>query len=272
MAKRIITSAITAPIAVLILLLGGMVLQVVVAMLVLVGMYELYRAFNKKIVPVHFVGYGFALVYIAFIQTFVEGNGFFLFFTAFVLAVLAVMVLFHKKVSATDCAVTIFGFFYVCVLLSTVFLVRSIDELGVFMVWMIFFSAWGADTGAYFVGVNFGKRKLTSLSAKKTVEGVIGGIVTAAAISAVYGFVLERFTGLEGSLVLPLAIIGAAGAVLSVFGDLAASAVKRGTGIKDFGTLLPGHGGIMDRFDSVLFTAPAVFLLTSLLLLERTII
>jgi len=271
MAKRIITSAITAPIAILILWLGGYALQVVVAMLILIGMHELYRAFNKKIVPVHFVGYAFALVYIAFIQTFMEGNGFFLFFTAFILAVLTVMVLFHKKVNATDCAVTVFGFFYVCVLLSTVFLVRTIEStynpnLGVFMIWMIFFSAWGADTGAYFIGVNFGKHKLTSLSAKKTIEGVIGGIGTAALISAIYGLVLEQFTSLEGSLILPLALIGAAGAVLSVFGDLAASAVKRSTGIKDFGTLLPGHGGIMDRFDSVLFTAPAVFLLTSLIL------
>jgi len=266
MIKRIITGVVAAPFAVLIFWLGGIVMQVVVTLIILAGMHELFRAFSKNWVPVHFVGYAFALIYMAFIQTFMDGNSFFLFFTAFILAVLTVLVLFHKKVSVNDCAVTIFGFFYVCVLMSTVYLVRNIEELGVFVIWIVFISAWGTDTGAYFVGVNFGKHKLTSLSPKKTVEGVVGGVVTAALVSALYGLALSRFSPLDMPLVLPLAIIGAGGAVLSIIGDLSASAVKRGTGIKDFGSIFPGHGGIMDRFDSVLFTAPSVYLLTVLIL------
>jgi phosphatidate cytidylyltransferase len=262
--KRIITGIVVAPFAVIILWLGGVVMQAAVSVLILVGMYEVYNSFGKKWQPVHFVGYGFALIYMAFIETFRDGNGFFPFFTAFILAVLIVLVLFHKKTDVRECAVTIFGFFYVCVLMSTVFLVREIDEFGVFVIWVVFIAAWGSDTGGYFVGVPFGKHKLTVLSPKKSVEGVIGGVALAIILCAGYGYALSVFGDFDFSLVLPLAVIGAGGAVLSIFGDLAASAVKRNTGIKDFGNVFPGHGGVMDRFDSVLFTAPSVYLLTFL--------
>ena len=265
MKTRIITSVVAAPVAVLFFLLGGMAMQIFVTLIIMVGLFELYRAFNKKWVPVYFVGYSFALIYMAFIQTFREGNGYFLFFTFFILVVMTVLVLFNKKVTVQDCAVTILGFFYVCLLMSTLFLVREIEELGIFMVWMVCISAWGSDTGAYFVGINFGKRKLApTLSPKKSVEGAIGGVVVVTLISALYGFILTRFSSLEMPLVLPFAIIGAGASVLSMIGDLSASAIKRSTGIKDFGSIFPGHGGLLDRFDSVLFTAPSVYLLTVL--------
>jgi len=269
MLKRVITGLITAPLAVLFIWLGGIFMQVAVTLVILTGMYELYSAFSKKWMTIHFEGYAFALIYMAFIQTlfsqlFFEGNGFMFLTMVFILAVLVALVLMHKKTDVRDCVITVFGFFYVCVLLSTTFLLRGIDELGIFLIWLVFISAWGADTGAYFTGVMFGKHKLTVLSPKKTVEGAIGGIVTATIISALFGLALSRFSSLEMPLVLPLALIGAGGAVLSIFGDLAASAIKRGTGIKDYGNIFPGHGGILDRFDSVIFTAPSVYLLTVL--------
>jgi phosphatidate cytidylyltransferase len=240
--------------------LGGLVMQAVFCLFIIIGMYELYGAFGKRWLPVHFVGYGFALAYMVFID-FIWKYGWFLIFSiGFILAVMVALVLFHKKVHVRDCVAVIFGFFYVCVLLSTAYLVRETDEVGILIVWVIFVSAWGADTGAYFTGVFFGKHKLTSLSPKKTVEGAVGGVLTAALLCAGYGYILTFFIDVDLSVVIPLMLIGAVGAVLSIFGDLAASAVKRGTDIKDFGNLFPGHGGILDRFDSVLFTAPAVYL------------
>jgi len=272
--KRIITSLIAAPIAILVIWLGGVYLQVVAGFLILISMREFYRAFNSKWLPVHFVGFAFAIGYIVFVADFVEGNWFFPFFMLFVMIVFMFLVMFHKRNTALDCAVTVFGFFYICMLLSTVILVRNFEDLGVYVVWLIFFSAWGADTGAYFAGRFFGKRKLAPiLSPKKTIEGAIGGVLTAAGISAVYGLVLihnplpVQFAEFENMLVWQLALIGAGGAVLSIFGDLAASAIKRHTDVKDFGNLLPGHGGILDRFDSVLFTAPSVYMLVILILM-----
>jgi phosphatidate cytidylyltransferase len=266
--KRIITSIIIAPFAIAVFWFGGIVMQAVIALLILIGMREVYKAFNDKWLPVHFVGYAFAAIYMAFIEVFRNGNGFFPFFTAFILAVLVCLVLFHKKITIHDCAVTILGFFYVCVLMSTVFLVRDIDGIGIYVIWVVFLSAWGSDTGAYFVGVKFGRHKLNpELSPKKTIEGAIGGVIFATILSALYGLSLSLVgIALDISMLLPMAAIGAGGAILSIFGDLAASAVKRNTNIKDFGTIFPGHGGVMDRFDSVLFTAPSVYLLTILIL------
>jgi phosphatidate cytidylyltransferase len=140
--------------------------------------------------------------------------------------------------------------------------VREFPEHGIYFAWLIFISAWASDTGAYFVGSKWGRRKLApQLSPNKTVEGAMGGLLAAVVFSFAYGAVLWAcFEKIPSDFVWILAIVGLIGALLSQLGDLTASAIKRHTGIKDFGSLLPGHGGIIDRFDSVLFTAPAVYL------------
>ena len=123
-----------------------------------------------------------------------------------------------------------------------------------------------SDTCAYCVGVLIGKHKMTpKLSPKKTVEGAIGGILGAAILFMGYThFVINAYTGI--TLSLPFAaVLGAVGALVSMIGDLAASAVKRDHEIKDYGKLIPGHGGIMDRFDSVIVAAPIVFIGISLI-------
>jgi phosphatidate cytidylyltransferase len=122
------------------------------------------------------------------------------------------------------------------------------------LIWMIFISAVVTDVFAYFTGVFFGKHKLCpNLSPKKTVEGAAGGIIACGLVSALFGFL---FTD---GLVIHCLVMGLLGSVFSMLGDLTASAYKRKMGIKDYGDLIPGHGGIMDRFDSLLFTAPVVF-------------
>ena len=118
-----------------------------------------------------------------------------------------------------------------------------------------FIMAYCSDTGAYFVGVFFGKHKMCpNVSPKKTWEGFIGGIAIASVSMVIFAFVLDR-QGYEVNYLLAV-VYGFAGSVCSVFGDLNMSVIKRQTGIKDYGKLIPGHGGILDRFDSVMITAP----------------
>ena len=145
-------------------------------------------------------------------------------------------------------------------MLSFVFLTRELEH-GVYLVWMIFINSWISDTCAYLTGVMAGRHKLAPvLSPKKSVEGSVGGIVGSALAGALFGYYLDAVLG-TGQLTLLLAAVGGVGSVISQIGDLAASAVKRNYDIKDYGNLIPGHGGIMDRFDSVIFTAPITYFL-----------
>ena len=130
------------------------------------------------------------------------------------------------------------------------------------MVWLIFLCSWGCDTCAYCVGVLIGKHKMApKLSPKKSIEGAIGGVAGAALLTILYGFLFQEQMKLSVEYILVLAGISAIGALISMVGDLAASAVKRNYDIKDYGKLIPGHGGILDRFDSVIFTAPIIYYL-----------
>ena len=126
-----------------------------------------------------------------------------------------------------------------------------------FYFWMLFVCAWGSDTGAYFAGYFFGKHKLApTLSPKKTVEGLVGGILVCVGLCiGLYFLVYHHAPGNWFKLIGSAVLFSVAGVV----GDLTASYVKRESGIKDYGKLMPGHGGVMDRFDSVLLIAPIMY-------------
>ncbi len=137
----------------------------------------------------------------------------------------------------------------------------------VYFILLILCFAWGGDTAAYFAGRAFGRHKLAPfVSPNKTVEGAVGGMVGSMALgalaTAVYGLISGRVASLTVEVgvrhVVVIVVMGAVASVLGILGDLFASAVKRQAGIKDYGTIFPGHGGILDRFDSVMFIAPFV--------------
>ncbi|MEZ3504413.1 MAG: phosphatidate cytidylyltransferase [Lachnospiraceae bacterium] len=168
--------------------------------------------------------------------------------------VLASYVFTFPKYDTQKVTAAFFGIVYVPVMLSFIYLTRMLEG-GFYLVWLIFFCSWGCDTFAYCTGVLLGKHKLAPvLSPKKSIEGAVGGIAGASALGALYAVL----TGVPAPV---YAFICAVGAVASQVGDLAASAVKRQHGIKDYGTLIPGHGGILDRFDSVIVTAPMIYIL-----------
>ena len=134
--------------------------------------------------------------------------------------------------------------------------------------WLIFACSWGCDTSAYCVGMTLGKHKLAPvLSPKKSVEGAIGGVLGAVLIGVLYALAINKFTTSTGINVWYYAAISAVGAIISQVGDLAASGIKRNHDIKDYGRLIPGHGGILDRFDSVIFTAPIIYYMALILLM-----
>jgi len=254
------------PLLVAFIIIGGVYLQILLAALSLVGLYELYRAVSKKNLPVHIVGYCFCVAYILSIDRALF-NSIYMTSAVVTITLMIFLVVNHTAINFIDCAVTLFGFYYVPFMMSNIYLVRDFYAYGIYFVWLIFISAWATDTGAYFVGKSFGKHKLTPvLSPNKTVEGAVGGVLSSAVLSFVYGiFVSRMFTIKDINVILFCVILGVTGSVLAQFGDLTASAIKRYTGIKDYGRIFPGHGGVLDRFDSVIFTAPAVYLVMRVL-------
>ena len=179
-----------------------------------------------------------------------------LWFACVIIASLLYMFNVEKR-SLADGAFTITGIVYIIFLSHHITLVDRLWEgtspVSV-MVWLIFLSAFGTDVMAYFTGYAFGKHKLCpSISPKKTIEGAIGGTIGSIIICGVFGYFLAN------EYFVHCLIIGALGGIVSQLGDLTASVFKRKMGIKDYGNLIPGHGGVLDRVDSVLFTAPLVY-------------
>ena len=162
--------------------------------------------------------------------------------------------------------VTLLAFFYVAMLLSFLYQVRILKYGGALVV-MVYICSWINDTCAYCVGVKFGKHKMSpKLSPKKSIEGLFGGIIGSAIVGGLYGIFFNAKIYALPKAPLIFAVAGAIGAGFAVIGDLTASAIKRNNDIKDYGRLIPGHGGIMDRFDSIIFTAPIVYYCFSIMI------
>ncbi len=239
---------------------GGVVLYGTVVAVSLIGMREFYQATGVgqgRTGILGLAGYGGALLYEAALWCGVERYGLLAVVAALAL-LMSVYVFTYPRYQAGQVMSALFGVVYVAVMLSYIYLTRQLEG-GLYHVWLIFLCSWGCDTCAYCVGVLFGRHKMAPiLSPKKSVEGAVGGVAGAALLGVLYAYLTE--SGLAGH-----ALICAVGALWSMVGDLAASAVKRQTGIKDYGKLIPGHGGILDRFDSVIFTAPVIYFLVILM-------
>lgn len=160
-----------------------------------------------------------------------------------------------------DALVTIIGIVYIVFFPLHVSLTEQSGEYGI-LVWLIFLTAFGTDIMAYFTGYAIGKHKLApNISPKKTIEGSIGGVVGSIVLCGIFGYFVVP------EILVHCLVIGAIGGIISQLGDLTASIFKRKLGVKDYGNLIPGHGGILDRFDSVLFTAPMVYYYITLVLM-----
>ena len=258
---RLISGIILVIIALLTIISGGTVLLATLLLISLIGMGEIFRAMGVKEA-------NFTLLEITSYITII-GYYITMFFDleAYLLVVVIiglilnmfVYVFTYPKFNAGQVMAAFFGIIYVGVMLSFIYQTREMAG-GAFHVWLIFLCSWGCDTCAYCAGMTLGRHKMAPvLSPKKSIEGAVGGVVGAALLGGIYAAVIK-------APILEYIIICAIGALIAMVGDLAASAIKRNQDIKDYGNLIPGHGGIMDRFDSVIFVAPIIFILSKLLL------
>ena len=181
----------------------------------------------------------------------------------------AALIRYHKSITFREVGVIYSMSLLIPTALTTIVELRSLGEYhGMFYVIIAIFSAWIADTGAFAAGSLWGKHKLCpAISPKKTVEGVVGAFVLNTAAMLVFGLIFDNLFNISHLEIsyLALALVGIGSAVMSILGDLSFSLIKRSCHIKDFGQVIPGHGGILDRFDSVIFTAPFVYLLFQVL-------
>lgn len=248
---------------------GSAVLFTVLLAVSIIGMNELYRAMGvhqKGFGPLEIAGYvGAVGYYLTLLWHQSEEVSLVILLFGLVL-LMCVYVFTYPKYQAEQTMAAMFGILYVAVMLSYIYKTRNLEG-GVWLVVLIFLSSWGNDTCAYCVGRLIGKHKMAPvLSPKKSVEGAVGGVAGAALLGAVYAMIIAGINPAQGHTPWMYALICAVGALISMVGDLAASAIKRNKGIKDYGTLIPGHGGILDRFDSVIFTAPFIYFLANVLI------
>ncbi len=173
----------------------------------------------------------------------------------------------HKEVSFSELAVIYSMVIIIPVAMRTLVDLRSIGGAhGMFYVLIAILASWAADAGAFFVGTLIGKHKLCpNISEKKTVEGAIGGVIINIGVMLLCGYLFSGvfYGGTKEVCYIMLAVIGLVAGLTSILGDLSFSLIKRSCHIKDFSKIIPGHGGILDRFDSVIFTAPAIYILVS---------
>jgi len=239
-------------------ILGEDLCFVTIYAVAMIGLAEMYKVVEINANKLGLFGYLATTIYYVLIRF--SGDEYIsVFIIGYLLLLMALYVFSFPAYKTEQILMAFFGVIYVSILMSFIYMVR-IGESGIYTVWLIFICAWGCDTFAYLTGVTLGKHKLAPiLSPKKSIEGAIGGVVGAAAVGGGYGyFVQSKVVGISDT-VLVFAIIGGVGALISMIGDLAASAIKRNYDIKDYGKLIPGHGGVLDRFDSILFTAPIVY-------------
>lgn len=269
---RLVSGIVLLVIAILAMSIGDWPLLLVLYFCSMVAFRELTRALGcasskKKWNALELIGYPGVTAYYVTILLFEDRIWLLMCIVAVFIAEMFVYVTTFPKYHADQVAAAVFSFLYAPLMLSFVYLTRMCPQ-GIYMVWMILISSWGCDTCAYAVGKVVGRKKIfPRLSPKKSLEGCVGGVLGAALIGGLYGyFFVERV--LPGQRVAwAIAFICAVGAVMSMLGDLAASAIKRNHDIKDYGRLIPGHGGIMDRFDSMTVTAPMIYFLSLFMIL-----
>lgn len=252
--KRVISAAIAIPILIAFILAGGIAFKIGILAIMLIALFEYIRSYhkteNKAIALVLLIGYILNAV-----TLFLNKPQYQISIIVLIILMCMITPIFIKKYNVLSSSITALGYVYIVYFFSLLVYIRDL-RFGNILIWLVFLIAFGSDTAAYYIGRFFGKKKLCpDISPKKTVAGAYGGV-----LGSIIGVLL--WSTLNGYLHIPWygsVILGAFGGVISECGDLAASMIKRYSGIKDYGNIMPGHGGILDRFDSILLVTPIVY-------------
>ncbi len=268
--KRLLSGVVLIAVMGIAFAFGGYLLSALLMLISIVGYFELVKALcseteKRSVNGPDLIAVIFIVLYYMAINFSSDNTYLIIGIGGFMAAELIWFVVKFPVYSSDRIVRTVFSVIYCPVMLSFIYMIRELEGRE-FLVWMVLISSWGCDTLAYCAGSLFGKHHpFKELSPKKSTEGCIGGIIGTAILGYIFAILyVKRFMPVQ-YVEWKIALICGVGALMGMVGDLAASGIKRNNNIKDFGHLIPGHGGIMDRFDSMILCGPAAYILTYLL-------
>ena len=260
--KRVSSTVLGLPMVIIVLLLGNKyVIDVALAIVAVIALHEYFNAFSKY-KPIKWIGY-LSAISISLIHIITEDmllKTIALVIPVIVIVLFMQLVIKNMKISIIDIAITLFGICYIVLFILFIPLMAG-EENGKIYIWYIFIISWGTDIFAYLVGKRFGKHKFSKISPNKSIEGCVAGIVGAVVLALIYTFFVNKFESVHVISYVAITIVAIILSIVGQFGDFSASSIKRFVGIKDFSNLIPGHGGILDRIDSLIFIAPFAYIL-----------
>lgn len=268
--KRILTSLIGFPIVMCVLILGNKyIIDIIMAIIAVIAMKEYINCSSSKVKVISWISYlaaaSIGLLHIipsSIIKTYL-----FMGIPSLLIILFLHVIISNMKINFNDITYTLMGILYVFGFVMFLPLIYGVSTNidGKILIWYVMFSAWGTDVFAYLVGHKCGKIKFSKVSPNKTVEGCIAGVIGSVIVNLIFTFGVNYFGNLEISYAM-IAIVCAILSIIGQIGDFAASVIKRYFEVKDFSDLFPGHGGMLDRIDSVMFIAPFAYLLLTTLL------
>ena len=268
--KRITSALLGFPLVVIILTFGNKyVVDIFLAIIACISMQEYMNAISKDAKPIRWLGY-ISCIFIAFIHIIPQyipepilNNIIILAIPILLLVLFATIVSTNMRINFKDVSYTLFGIVYIVTCIAFIAKIRGLEH-GNWLVWFAIIAAWASDTFAYFIGKRFGKHKFSKVSPKKSIEGCIAGVVGAVIVALIYTYAVNEITSLNFSYIY-ITIITAILSIIGQIGDFAASSIKRYVDVKDYSNLIPGHGGMLDRIDSLMFLSPFAYVFLTII-------
>ena len=262
--KRITSAILGIPLVIIILTFGNTyVVDIFLTAVALLSMQEYFNAVQKECKPIRWIGYlaCFSIVGIHILPQYVSNQTMMsiamLIVPILLLISFAQIIITNMKTNFKDVSYTIFGIIYIITCIGFLSMIRGMEN-GRILVWFAIIAAWGTDTFAYLIGKRFGKHKFSQVSPKKSIEGCIAGVIGAVILILIYTMAINSIWDLEYAY-FPIIGITILLSIIGQVGDFAASSIKRYVNVKDYSNLIPGHGGMLDRIDSLMFLAPFAY-------------
>jgi len=264
--KRISSALIGFPLVAIIFIIGNKyMISVGLAIIAIMAMHEYLHAVAKKSNPIKWISYlsCASISLLGLIPQELYGEVMIFAIPIILLILFLQVIVTSMKTNFNDLVYTFVGIIYIAFFIGSMVMVRGLEN-GKILIWYVLFAGWATDVFAYAIGMKFGKHKFSSVSPKKSIEGAIAGTIGAIVVTTIYTYFINEYTSLDYSY-LYVSIITLILSIIGQIGDFAASTIKRYVDIKDYSNLIPGHGGMLDRIDSIMFIAPFAYMLLRIL-------